>query len=382
MPIAYNEIRVRIRLQRIVDNYTLLAGLAPGAVPVIKADAYGHGLERVGAALAAAGAAALAVGTIGEAVKLRKSGFSGRILALLGFLTKDEAKAILAHDLMPFVGRYEQLELLGALAARKDRRVDIVVKCDTGMRRLGFDRQDGVRLAQALRSQPTLRPVLLASHLATADDPEAKDFVLEQNARFAALREQLQQALGVKILGSLANSAAVLAYPELHYEAPRPGIALYGANPFHGTPLAMRGRDLFPAMEVHAPVLQVHELRKGETISYGRTFAAPRDMRVAIVAAGYADAYCRGLSSPSGQGPCMLLAGARRPVLGRVCMQMTAVDVTEPAKQAEPKPGDRAYLLGGPGPLSITPEELAAWWGTIPYEVFCLLGCNPKEYEA
>lgn len=382
MPIAYNEIRVCVHLERLVDNYRYLAGLAPGAVPVVKADAYGHGLERVAAALAAAGATALAVGTVAEAVQLRDGGFSGRILALLGFLSKDEAGAILEHGILPFIGRYEQLEILGELAHNMGRSADIVIKCDTGMRRLGFDCQEHAQLIRALQRQPALRPVLLASHLATADDPEAKDFVLEQNARFSQLRTQLQDTLGAPLAASLANSAAILAYPELRYEAPRPGIALYGANPFHGTPLALRGRDLFPAMEVHAPVLQVHGLRKGETISYGRAFTAPKDMRVAIVAAGYADAYSRGLSSPSGQGPCALLAGARRPILGRVCMQMTAVDVSEKTGAGEPKPGDRAYLLGGPGPLSITPEELSAWWGTIPYEVFCLLGCNPKEYAS
>jgi alanine racemase len=172
---------------------------------------------------------------------------------------------------------------------------------------------------------------------------------------------------------TLANSAAIVAYPELRLDMQRPGIALYGADPFWGTAAQGRGPALEPAMEVLTRVYQVHDLRQGETISYGRTFTAGRDMRVAIIGAGYADAWSRGLSNRG----LVLLHGLRAPVVGRVCMQMTAVDVTD-VPQA--RAGDRVWLLGGPGENSIRSEELAQWWGTISYEVLCLLGLNRREY--
>jgi alanine racemase len=126
-------------------------------------------------------------------------------------------------------------------------------------------------------------------------------------------------------------------------------------------------------MEVVAPVFSVHGLKAGESVSYGRTFTASREMRVAVVGAGYADNYSRSLS---GRGE-VVLHGKRAPILGRVCMQMTAVDATD-IPQA--KAGDPAYLLGGPGERPVTPEELAGWWGTITYEVFCLLGQNARTH--
>jgi alanine racemase len=218
MAIRYNEIRVRVHLDRIVANYQRMRALAPACIPVIKADAYGHGLVRVAAALAAAGAATLAVGTVAEAVLLRQSPFAGRVVALLGPLCADDADALLAYDILPFIARYEQLEQLGARGRatreRRGRPLDVAIKCDTGMRRLGFDSADGARLAQALKKQPDLRPVMLASHLATADNPAEKDFVLAQNARFLQMRRKLEAELGQRLDASLANSAAILAYPD------------------------------------------------------------------------------------------------------------------------------------------------------------------------
>jgi alanine racemase len=126
-------------------------------------------------------------------------------------------------------------------------------------------------------------------------------------------------------------------------------------------------------MDVRAPVLQVHDVRAGETVSYGRTFRAERDMRVAVLGAGYADCYGRALSGRAQ----VVVRGVRAPVLGRVCMQMCVADVSDAPGAAA---GDDAWLLGGPDAAAVTPEELAGWWGTITYETFCLLGLNRREY--
>ncbi len=381
MGIAYNLVAVRILLENIVRNYRRLADLAPGSIPVIKADAYGHGLAPVAKALADAGATFLAAGTVDEAVRLRESPFAGRILVLLGPQDGREARAVIEHALMPLVYRADQLSLLDE-AVRCDGRAipaPLALKFDTGMARLGFAPEQAADLADTLRPLFRLRAGLVCTHLASADNPDEAPFVREQAERFATLLAVLRAALpGHPLAPSIANSAALLAWPELRPAHARPGIALYGANPFSGTSLEPLGRELLPAMEVTAPVLQVHPLPRGRSISYGRTFTAARDMDVAIVAAGYADGYSRALSSPRGDGAAVLLHGRRAPLLGRVCMQMIAVDVSD---IPDVRPGDRAFLLGGACDMAIRPDELAAWWGTIPYELMCLLGLNPRIWE-
>ncbi|THB66094.1 MAG: alanine racemase, partial [Desulfovibrio sp.] len=275
----------------------------------------------------------------------------------------------------PLVYSSDQLRRLDEAANKLSIPARVAIKFDTGMGRLGFGVDDAAKVVETLAGLSGVEPVLVASHLATADDPAEREYVLDQAARFDQAASVLRQAYP-GLAGSLANSAGLLGYPELRHEGQRPGIAMYGANPFYGTSLERLGRDLQPAMDVTAPILQVHGLAQGESVSYGRIFAASRDMRVAVVAAGYADAYSRHLSSTDGLGAQMLVKGERAPVIGRVCMQMTAIDVTHiPGVE----PGERAFLLGGEGDNAVRPEELAQWWGTIPYEVFCLLGQNPKS---
>lgn len=379
MDIPYNLLKVRINVQAICDNYQRLEALADqtgSLVAVVKSNAYGHGLRYVAAALEKAGCRRMAVGTVAEAVHLRECGFGGQVVVLLGIQDAREAQACVAHDLLPFAAGWEHLERLAEAAARERSPVPICLKFDTGMRRLGFGPADLPSLLDRLRDLPELRVAMAASHLATADVPEEEAFVHKQGREFAAICKTLAAAVP-PFERCLANSAAILAYPGLRLDVQRPGIALYGANPFHGTDWQEQGVGLVQAMEVRAPVLQVRDLAPGDTVSYGRTFKATESMRIAIVAAGYADCYSRGLSSSKGRDAAMLLHGQRAPIVGRVCMQMTAVDVTRIPRVS---PGDEAFLLGGAGEQTIRAEELATWWGTIAYEVFCVLGLNPKEY--
>lgn len=372
MTISYNNISVRIHLNRIRDNFTLLRNLAPRAIGVIKSDAYGHGLLPVANTLAAAGARTLAVGTVGEAVKLRKGGFDGRIIALLGALTPEEACTCRIGHIVPFVFSLEHLRMLSD-AATADAPIPVALKFDTGMARLGFSEADIPAILEALPSLSGIKVSIVASHFAVSDEPEKEDYTREQHATFSRILAALRTA-GQSFEATIANSAGLLAYPETHHELQRPGIALYGVNPLHGTAKEHLGAGLHPAMDVCTPVLQVHDLPKGKTISYGRTFTAPRDMRVAITSVGYADAFSRGLSNKG----TMVVNGQRAHIVGRVCMQMTAVDVTDIPKVSS---GDNAWILGGPCENPVTPEELAAAWGTITYEVFCLLGLNPKTFS-
>lgn len=414
MGIFYNTVRARVHLDRIRENYELLDQAGGNAMPVIKSDAYGHGLEEVARVLAkpkgGRGAQTLAAGTVNECVRLRESGFSGRIVSLLGPQDRAEAEVLPGMNIVPFVYRYDQLMWLDEISGKGP--VDVALKFETGMSRLGFSVSEADRVVETMSASRRVRPVMVCSHLATADEPESREFVMSQGQGFLDVLSKIAglavekaapkrpQAVDVThpahpnhpahpynlgrrnmlpgLEACLANTAALLAYPELRFDLQRPGIGLYGANPFHETSLAHLGEKLKPAMDVYAPVIQVRDVAKGQGISYGRTYVADKDMRVAVVAIGYADCYTRSLSSgPLGSRAAMLVQGSRAPVLGRVCMQMTLLDVT---RLPQVKVGDSAYVLGGAGAGAIKPEELSEWWGTIPYEVFCLLGMNEKEY--
>jgi len=377
MSILYNKFEVSVRLSAIRSNYRLLKNSGSRVIGVIKADAYGHGLCEVAEALSQEGCDTFAIGSVEEGAALRRhlteKGISARIMSLLGPVDPEDYLPLWEYDIIPFIGSFRQLEAVAGQAARLGKPLPISVKFDTGMARLGFVESDLPRLLERLREAPLVNAVMASSHLATADDPGAVGFVLEQGKRFETMVTALRQA-GHQVEANLANTAGILGHQQLHHQSQRGGIALYGANPFAGTAWEHLGRGLVPAMEVRTKIVSVHPLKKGQTISYGGTYTASRDMQVAIVAAGYADAYSRGLSNKGAQ---MLIGGRRVQQVGRVCMQLCAADVTD---VPDVRPGDWAVLLGGSGPLAISADELASWWGTISYEVFCLLGMNRRVY--
>lgn len=381
----HSQALVHVHLGAIAENYRRLSRLGSKMLPVIKADAYGHGLAPVARTLLEAGADQFAVGTVDEAVALRDALAADpshelprfHIVSLLGPLDAAEARTCREEGILPFVFREEQLAALHEAGKAGEEPMPVALKFDTGMARLGFTEQGLPELLDRLTALPGLRPVMVASHLAASDDPSKAEFTREQNARFSRILNAVRER-GHETLGCLANSAGILAWPNLHYDVQRPGLALYGLNPLIGTAWADRGSLLWPAMEITVPVIQTHELKAGQSISYGRLYTAPEDKRVAIVAAGYADFYSRSLSSADGKGPAMVLRGKRAPVLGRVCMQLTAVDVSS---IPDVVPGDRAYLLGGPAPARVTADELAGWQGTISYEIVTAMGMNERRYS-
>jgi alanine racemase len=340
---------------------------------VVKADAYGHGLLPVASALAKAGYGTMCVGTVGEAVNLRESGFAGRIVSLVGPVCGDDFEAVPKARVMPFVYEAAQIRELSQIGLSRGEPLPVCVKFDTGMSRLGFYPENANEVVRLLGENPGVAAVAAASHLSCADMPEERGFTMEQAARFKTGLAALRDAGLPLCEASLANSAAAMAYPDLAFDALRPGIAMYGASPFHGTGLDHLGADLKPAMQAVTRLLTVKDLPEGAKVSYGGTFTAPRDMRVAVACLGYADAYSRGLSS-KGQ---VMIHGRRVPILGRVCMQLSILDVT---RIPEAAPGDEAWLLGGPGGEAVSIEELAGWWGTITYEALCLLGLSKRMY--
>jgi alanine racemase len=373
MTIAYNTFEVEVDLNAIRHNYRLLREKGSNVYGVVKADAYGHGLIEVARALEAEGADTFAVGTVGEGMQLRKSGCSKRIISLLGPLNEEDCFNAFQSSIIPFIGEFEQLEMLTGVASAQGRRVEICLKFDTGMSRLGFGVHEIDDLIDWLKKNPEVCPVLASSHLATSDDPAYEGYISKQAGTFSDILQRLGNA-GYELEASLANSAGILVHDQLHYSAQRGGIAMYGSNPLLGTKWSEAGNDLKPAMQVRTKVASVRKLKKGQAISYGCTYTAERDMTVAVVCAGYADGYSRGLSN-AGQ---VCIHGKRARILGRVCMQLCIVDVSH---IEDVKFGDSVYLLGGEGEGRISAEDLAGWWQTITYEVFCLLGMNPRTYK-
>ncbi|MDR2696560.1 MAG: alanine racemase [Deltaproteobacteria bacterium] len=367
--------RAHIHLDRIRRNFRR-AGEARRLLPVVKSDAYGHGLLPVARALAECGAQSFAVRTVSEALALRAEGHGDPAvggafcLALLGAPTPREMAQAAAADIVPLVYDQRGLELAAAHGSLA-RPLRIAVKWDTGMARLGFSPEDASELIERLSALPGLQPTLCMSHLACADTPGQDAFTNKQIQIFSDLVQLMRRFPGMR--ATLANSAGALGHPRAAFDLARPGIVLYGGNPFHGTARSALGAELENALDVGAPVLQIRGIRAGESVGYGRAFTAPRDMRIGIVGVGYAAGYTRAFSN-RGQ---LVLRGKRVAVLGRVCMDMIAADL---GATPDAQVGDTAWLLGGPEPDAITVHELADAWGTISYEVLCLLGRNTRSY--
>ncbi len=386
--------RAHIDLQCIRHNYAVLCDCLPAkaqGMPILKSDAYGHGLVPVAQALK--DAPFFGVGTVSEACALRKAHIEKDILVLLGAMHAEEMRVGIHENLMLLVNHMEALHMAAQSAYECARTVRIALKCDTGMSRLGFSHEDMPSIRAFLQQHPCVKPALTLSHFASADDPLKEDSVHKQAQQFmdmiGGLREDFPQ-----MRLSLGNSAGSIGHahmPHLSQEGFifRYGVALYGGNPFHGTSWAHKGAALREAMRISAPVIQVRELQKGQGIGYGSTFIAPQAMRVAVLGIGYADGFSRSLShpcttcQPQAIGGQALVNGAAAPICGRVCMGMTITDISH---IDDVHVGQRAWLAYGSytdaaqGSCDFSMQKLADTWGTIIHETQCLLGKNTREY--
>lgn len=314
---------------------------------VIKADGYGHGLLRVAEALAAADGFALL--DIRDAVQLREAGFRQPILLLEGFFSAEDLAVIAEHNLTCVIHSAWQIALLDAYPGRGT--LDIWLKINSGMNRLGFAPQQAAQVMEQLRRHRALRDITLMTHFANADEARG---VAEPLALFNDF------AASCRVARSLANSAALLRYPATHGDWVRPGIMLYGASPFAEVSAQQLG--LKPAMTLSSRIIATQELNAGDGVGYGALFRAERKMRIGIVACGYADGYPR--HAPNGTP--VLVDGQRTQTLGRVSMDMLYVDLSM-LSQADA--GSRVVLWGEGLPI----EEVAHMAGTISYELMCAL---------
>ncbi|MDR2239982.1 MAG: alanine racemase [Zoogloeaceae bacterium] len=344
-------IRAAIDLAALRGNFAVARARAGGAGvwAVIKANAYGHGLMRTAAALAGQ-ADGFALLDLADAIALREAGYRQPILLLEGFFAAHELPLFVEYSLTPVVHTLEQVALL--TEAVLPIRLPVYLKLNTGMNRLGLSAEECPAALTALETSLNVRDVTLMTHFADADMARG---IAWQMACF----EEAAAGCGQPV--SLANSAALLRFPETHRGWVRPGIMLYGASPFPQEESA-EALGLRPVMTLSSELIAAREIAAGERVGYGGIFTAERPMRVGVVACGYADGYPR--HAPSGTP--VLIDGRRARTLGRVSMDMLAVDLDG---MPEAGIGSPVVLWGEGLPV----DEVAAAAGTISYELLCAL---------
>jgi len=350
-----------VNLCAISQNLRLLRRDHPGraVIPVVKADAYGHGAVEVARRLEREGADMLAVVSVEEGQELRRAGIETPIL-LLGAYTADECLEILEADLTPSVSSWEFAAALDTEARRLEMKAPIHVEVDTGMGRLGVPDERAIETIEKISVLGGLVLDGIYTHFAESEC-EDKAFTLHQVDRFRRIIAALG-GMGVSFTYQhAANSAACLEVPESVFNCLRPGISLYGIHP---DPCCSADVPLEPALKFCARVVLVEQHRKGHTIGYNRTHRLGRDSRVAVISAGYADGYDRRFSDKA----LVTVGGATAPVLGRVSMDLTSVDVTDIPGV---KPGDEAVLFSNDPAAPNCVERLAALAGTIPHVLTC-----------
>jgi alanine racemase len=353
----------------------------PATIAVVKANAYGHGSERVALALEQADATMLACADIEEGVVLRRAGVTVPIL-VFGALSVSDLDGLFEYTLTPTISTPSAARAVQAAAMRRGVAIGYHLKIDTGMNRLGFRHDNLRRTLPELLASPNLRLDAIYTHFATADDLTQPLFN-DQRVRFEeSLRviDRLVQTAAApnpvsrgRVLRHAANSAALLRDSRVWYDIVRPGLLLYGIVP---PPLAAT-LPLEPVMSLTSRVVAVKDLRPGEGVGYGWQHLATSPSTIAVIPAGYADGLDMRLS---GRGH-VLIRGRRVPVIGAVSMDMLTVDVTG----FDIAPGDEAVILGRQGDESwqqIDAREIAAAIGTVPWEVVCRIGARiERQYE-
>ena len=346
--------------------------LAPAIIAVVKANAYGHGARRVAQTLENAGAIMLAVADIEEGVDLRKAGIHAPIL-IFGAVSVSDLDGVFDYKLTPTISSPATGAALQAGAAKRDATLHYHLKIDTGMNRLGLRHDNLKRTLPELLASKNLVLDAVHTHFGTADEPGHPMFET-QRQRFEIACATLDEFGAGPRLRHAANSAALLRDSRVWFDFVRPGLLLYGVVP----PPLGSNIGLKPVMSLTSRVVATKGVRVGETVGYGGRFTADRPVTLAVIPAGYADGLDRRLEN---QGY-VLIRGRRAKIVGAVSMDMLTADITDIDAVG---PGDEVVFLGSQGDepqQTIDAREMAAWIGTIPYEILCRLGSRvERKYE-
>jgi len=353
-------------------NYSEVVRCAEGqqVLAVVKARAYGHGAVEVSKRLLRLGADMLGVALVEEGRELRDAGIDAPIL-VMGATFPEQAEEMVSLKLTPAIFGLSAAQALSEAAYRRRTTINVHVKIDTGMGRIGIAPEDAPDLIAALRKLRNISVQGLMTHFADADLRD-KQFASKQMDRFEALLNALEAMKITVPVRHAANSAAVLDFHRAFFTMVRPGLMLYGYNPLEEGAF---GADLRPVLSLVTRIAFIKKVPAGVPISYGRTFTTKRESAIATLPIGYADGYGRGLSN-KGEA---LVRGTRVPVVGRVCMDMCMIDVTDVPAVRE---GDDVVLIGSQGSERITADDIAAKTGTIAYEVLCGISSRvPRIYQ-
>jgi alanine racemase len=337
-----------------------------GIMAIVKDNAYGHGAIEVSRTAAQIPVQMLGVATVGEAMELRRADISLPIL-LLCCILPDQVKEVVQHNITQTVCDLEICKHLSEEAARQNKIVEVHVKIDTGMGRIGIMYDQAVDLMKKIIQLPNIRIDGMFTHFASAD--EDQPFTSLQYERFVSVIEQLERE-GIKIpLKHAANSSAILNFPSSYLNMVRPGLIIYGVYP-PGLPQTL---DLKPVMSFKTKVVYLKEVPAGWDISYGRTYTTDKITKVATLAVGYGDGYNRRMSN-KGE---VIIRGKIAPIIGTVCMDQCLCDVTHIPHVSI---GDEVILIGKQGINEITADDLAQKAGTISYEVFCNINSRVQKF--
>lgn len=344
-------------IRKNVTSFIRHVGPTVQVMAVVKANAYGHGAVPVARAALEAGATRLAVHRLTEGIELRQAGIEAPVL-VMGYTPPAGADAFVQWNLTPSTITAEFVQALSHRASAQGSTVNVHVKVDTGMSRYGLFPAEVLPYLQAARTLPGIQLEGLFTHFATADASD-QTWVRQQITTFDQIIATIKNA-GIEIpIIHAANSATIMKLPEAHYNAVRPGIAMYGMNPSSEWEPVF---ELHPALTLKSTVSRVRDLPVGAGVSYGRTFVTNRPTTAALIPVGYGDGYHRILSNKG----VVLVRGQRAPIIGRVCMDQFVIDVTGiPGVQQN----DEVVLIGRQGDACISAEEVGRLAGSINYEV-------------
>ncbi|MEW6107571.1 MAG: alanine racemase [Nitrospirota bacterium] len=333
-------------------------------IAVVKADAYGHGSIEISRKLLIEGVSYLAVAYTGEAKILRESGISAKIIVLFD---SGDIEDFFDYNLIPVIYDINKAVQFSNAAVKRGIRIPVHLKIDTGMGRIGFNTENAVTDAVSISEMEGVEIEGLLSHFSEADLSD-RSYAVFQLGVFNRIRKNILEKCGRHLISHMANSAAILSFEDALLDAVRPGLMLYGYSPFS------ESHGLTPVMKIKTRILVIRNMNAGSPVSYGRTFVTKRDSRIAAIPVGYADGFSRMFSNNA----FVLVRGVRAPVVGRVCMDLTMIDVTEVEDISE---GDEVVILGQQGNEMIEATELASRINTIPYEIITSLGNRArKEY--
>ena len=329
---------------------------------MVKANGYGHGATEISPTLARAGADAFGVATLEEAVQLREAGIQAPLIVLAGVFPA-QLDTFVEYKLTPVVHDLISLKALDRESSRRQVQLKVHLKVDTGMGRLGFLAAEADQWIAAIKQAESLHIQGVFSHFSHAESVQG-DYTQKQLEIFKRVLGQLRSADVIPDLVHLANSAATITLPAAYFDMVRPGLMLYGVYP---SPNMKEQINLKPVLSWKTKILQLKNVPSGTSVSYGQTYVTERESLIATLPIGYADGYPRFLSN-RGEA---LVRGQRARIAGRVCMDLTMIDVTDIRNVRQ---GDEVVLLGRQGGAEISADEIAAWANTISYEILTSIG--------